>query len=199
MVVRIAVVVLLLGVFAAPHPAPAEARADSLWCSHDSYLDLWLAADAIFQARVDSTFRASDGITGYKLDVTRSWKGSVPNVVFADTGSAEEHNPHLYSYRVERLLRNPAWTAGYAPVRNYYYGDGLEVVSQRAEYIIYYNEGHLVRVNDVCRGSHLAEEFAGSELAALRIVHYSLWGITVVVAAVLALILRAAWRRRARA
>ena len=94
-------------------------------------------------------------------------------------------------------------------MRDYYYdwghppigsaGHGSESVNhtQGPENLIYYVEGYNVWIDGFCSERDAAVEFAGSELAALRIVHYSLWGITVVVAAVLALILRAAWRRRA--
>ena len=177
MMVRIAVVVLLLGLVAVARPAPAQARMYE--CG--DYLEDWLDADAIFQAYVVSEFRVDDDTTGYHLDVTRAWKGRAPKVVTAYTGPRDG----WYS------------SMGHPPIQIIHSGDGVHSVNHRVENIIYYEKGYWVDIDGVCSERRHAEEFAGSELGALRIINYSLWGATVVGTAVLALILRAAWRRRA--
>ena len=161
---------------------PQTAEADGGLCRYDNYLEFWLGVDAIFHAYVDSEFRVDSETTGYHLEVTRVWKGRAPTVVTAYTGL---------------VRRDPG--RGHLP-RQRVTHNGTD--SHRLENLVYYKEGYQPHlsgpsIGDGCGSRHLAEEFVGSELAALRIIYYSLWGATVVGTAVLALILRAAWRRRA--
>lgn len=180
---RIAVVVLLLGLFAVVHPAPARASYGE--CLIDHYIEWWLVSDAIFQAYLGDEFPIDDEIKGFHLEVTRVWKGKAPTVVKTYTDAAAAHWSRVTSVPRFRPLG-----------AEYSFGD---VNAQRVEYLIHYREGVPVVIEDedYCTPRASAENFAGSELAAARIMYYSERVLTVVMAAVLALILRAAWRRRA--
>ena len=192
MMVRIAVVVLLLGLVAVARPAPAQASYGE--CLIDHYIEWWLISEAIFQAYLGDEFPIGDEIEGsplyeikgFPLEVTRVWKGKAPSVVttFTDDAAAQWHRySHVPRFR--------------PLVAEYDFGD---VNAHRVEYLIHYWEGVPVVIEETsyCNPRASAEDFAGSELAAVRIMYYSERALTVVMAAVLALILRAAWRRRAR-
>ena len=178
--VRIGMGLALLSIMAGH---PPQALADSFSCT--AYHKMWLAVDAIFQGYVvddypvDSNttykfvladdFPVARNSTAYQLEVTRVWKGRAPREVTAYTG--EEWPPEWG--------RRDRWDYGGPP-------------SYGVEHTFYYVEGYHVWLGGVCDPTSVAAHWVGSELAALRIMYYGQWIAAFVLAAALALILRAA-------